>query len=37
MSELLSLAATGALFAISIFYIHGCEVLTRSRKPAPNA
>ena len=36
MSDLLSLAATVALFAISIFYIHGCDVLTHSRKPGPN-
>ena len=37
MSDLFSIAATVALFALSIFYIHGCEGLTRTRKPSSHA
>jgi hypothetical protein len=37
MYDILSIAATIALFALSIVYLHGCESLIRSRKPVPNA
>ncbi|RXH57853.1 hypothetical protein GRAN_1163 [Granulicella sibirica] len=37
MSDLLSIAGTIALFLISILYLRGCDLLTRSRKPLPNA
>jgi hypothetical protein len=37
MPDLLSIIATGALFAVAILYIHACERLTRGRKPGPHA
>ena len=37
MPDLLSIIATVTLFVVATLYIHACEILTRGRKPAPNA
>jgi uncharacterized membrane protein len=37
MYDLISIVGTMILLAMSILYVHGCELLTSNRKATPHA